>query len=172
MRPSSSPPSHLQLDLGRLVSQAKSLFSSSPSYPIATSPPANVRVGSCAVSSSSPDYCDAEYEKLHRRPFSLWSLDFRLLGEFEEVGDWLTFDVGKEAAAETTYRPYRGRSDFLLRSGYCLTSIVGLFRIWTPVPPSVLTFSTAQLESNVSRFASCTSLRAHATILHLSQGFS
>ncbi len=33
---------------------------------------------------------------------------------------WLTFGVGKEAAAQTTYIPYRGRSDFLLRSGYLI----------------------------------------------------
>ena len=33
---------------------------------------------------------------------------------------WLTFGVGKEAAAQTTNVPYRGRSDFLLRSGYLI----------------------------------------------------
>lgn len=33
---------------------------------------------------------------------------------------WLTFGVGTVAAAQTTYRPYRGRSDFLLRSGYLI----------------------------------------------------
>ncbi|KAH8982726.1 hypothetical protein EDB86DRAFT_323397 [Lactarius hatsudake] len=33
---------------------------------------------------------------------------------------WLTFGVGKEVAAHTTYIPYRGRSDFLLRSGYLI----------------------------------------------------
>ena len=33
---------------------------------------------------------------------------------------WLTFGVGTEAGAQTTSLPYRGRSDFLMRSGYLI----------------------------------------------------
>jgi len=33
---------------------------------------------------------------------------------------WLTFNVGKEAATQTTFRPYQGFTDFLLRSGYLI----------------------------------------------------
>jgi hypothetical protein len=33
---------------------------------------------------------------------------------------WLTFNVGKEAATQNTFRPFQGFSDFLLRSGYLI----------------------------------------------------
>ena len=33
---------------------------------------------------------------------------------------WLTFSLGMEDVAQTAHRPYHGRSDFLLRSGYLI----------------------------------------------------
>ncbi|KAH9173275.1 hypothetical protein EDB89DRAFT_1958840 [Lactarius sanguifluus] len=54
-----------------------------------------------------------------RSPPGLSTCDFlESLKKWEKA--WLTFGVGKEVAAQTTYIPYRGRSDFLLRSGYLI----------------------------------------------------
>ena len=38
---------------------------------------------------------------------------------------WLTFSVGKEAATQTTFRPFQGFSEFLLRSGYIIQMCQG-----------------------------------------------
>lgn len=52
-------------------------------------------------------------------PPSLSTADFlETLKRWEKA--WLTFGVGKEAAAQATSMPYRGRSDFLMRSGYLI----------------------------------------------------
>lgn len=89
------------------ASQAKSWFSYSPSCLFATSPPANVPVG------SMKNYIE------DLSPPGLSTCDFmESLKKWEKA--WLTFSVGKEVAAQTTYIPYRGRSDVLLRSGYLI----------------------------------------------------
>ncbi|KAN0137276.1 hypothetical protein V8E53_004721 [Lactarius tabidus] len=52
-------------------------------------------------------------------PPGLSTADFlETLKKWEKA--WLTFGVGKEAAAQATSMPYRGRSDFLIRSGYLI----------------------------------------------------
>jgi hypothetical protein len=52
-------------------------------------------------------------------PPSLSTADFlECLKRWEKA--WLTFGVGKEIGAQTTSLPYRGRSEFLMRSGYLI----------------------------------------------------
>lgn len=73
---------------------------------------------------------------------------------------WLTFGVGKEAAVQSTNIPYRGRSDFLLRSGYLIEMRLGETpglsyldlssqRIINGISPP-LSWTDVQLAANVS----------------------
>ena len=50
---------------------------------------------------------------------------------------WLTFSVGKEAAKQTMFRPFRGFSEFLLRSGYLIQMCQGDRSGWSYVDLSL-----------------------------------
>jgi hypothetical protein len=44
---------------------------------------------------------------------------------------WLTFTVGKHVATHTTYKPFLGPSEFLLRSGYLIEMRQGVTPGWS-----------------------------------------